>query len=396
MGDKKPSHHDAAAAAKNQNHYEILGVEKNATEGEITKAYRKLALQLHPDRQWGKTPAEQEQAAEQFKKVAAAYAVVSDPNKRRAYDLHGDTGEGEPEPFDVSQMGTGMRFMAAMLNKMGLPVPTAITPEVLAKAQELASAREDGGTDLVTLKPGLVHHGRLSRQTAVYFRFQSGSAGVVLDCTSRSKGDRFKLVVLDDQGRVRYQQESQNSGSNASRAALYFCPFETVVCPAAPPPLDREIPPEVQNLFSQAEVLQFRPPTVLSEGWHIGVVFADNFVTGVDYGVCVTPADSPSGRLVEVHDGLKEARGRSQTLSEEFQVKYKEFKEAQARLEEVATRCAREGEGLGKLAGQHHAADLEFVADSRRRHGPAVQPAPPSSGGLLSSKLMGLFPGGRK
>lgn len=64
-----------------ENYYDILGVPKTATAEEIKKAYRNLAFKYHPDRNQGDTAAE-----EQFKKISAAYEVLGDENKRKAYD----------------------------------------------------------------------------------------------------------------------------------------------------------------------------------------------------------------------------------------------------------------------------------------------------------------------
>lgn len=67
------------------NYYEILGVEKTASEAELKKAFRKKALQYHPDRNQG-----DKQAEENFKKANEAYAVLSDAQKRKQYDMYGD------------------------------------------------------------------------------------------------------------------------------------------------------------------------------------------------------------------------------------------------------------------------------------------------------------------
>ena len=69
-----------------KDYYKILGLPKSATDDEIKKAYRKLALKYHPDK--NKSP----QAEEQFKLVAEAYEVLSDKKKREVYDQYGEEG----------------------------------------------------------------------------------------------------------------------------------------------------------------------------------------------------------------------------------------------------------------------------------------------------------------
>ncbi|MEY3075867.1 MAG: molecular chaperone DnaJ, partial [Bacteroidota bacterium] len=64
-----------------RDYYEVLGVSKNADESEIKKAYRKLALKYHPD----KNP-DDASAEEKFKDISAAYDVLGDESRRREYD----------------------------------------------------------------------------------------------------------------------------------------------------------------------------------------------------------------------------------------------------------------------------------------------------------------------
>jgi molecular chaperone DnaJ len=72
-----------------QDYYEVLGVSKNASDGEIKKAYRKKAIKYHPD----KNP-DDKTAEENFKAAAEAYEVLSDSNKRARYDQYGHAGMG--------------------------------------------------------------------------------------------------------------------------------------------------------------------------------------------------------------------------------------------------------------------------------------------------------------
>ena len=68
-----------------QDYYTVLGVQRNATPEEIKKAYRKLAVKYHPDKNQGKKEAE-----EKFKQINEAYEVLSDEEKRKKYDRFGE------------------------------------------------------------------------------------------------------------------------------------------------------------------------------------------------------------------------------------------------------------------------------------------------------------------
>ena len=85
-------------------HYEVLGISKNASTEEIKKAYRKLARELHPDVN------DSQEAQERFKLVTHAYEVLGDDQARRRYDMGGETqGFSFGDIFETFFGGGGQR-----------------------------------------------------------------------------------------------------------------------------------------------------------------------------------------------------------------------------------------------------------------------------------------------
>ena len=111
-----------------KDYYDILGIEKTADEAQIKKAYRKLAIKFHPDKNKAKS------AEEAFKKVNQAFSVLSDKTKRKNYDMFG-TEEGPgistmPEdfnPFDIFEQFFGDLGGAGFSGFGGGPGRTRVT-----------------------------------------------------------------------------------------------------------------------------------------------------------------------------------------------------------------------------------------------------------------------------
>ncbi len=122
--------------------YRILGVGKNASEEEIKKAYRKLARQYHPDRNAG-----DKQAEERFKEISQAHDILSDADKRKAYDRGSSPlgGFGMPGGFDPGSFGGGVGDILS--NLFG---GTAGAATGRAGGVHSGRAREARGQDLET------------------------------------------------------------------------------------------------------------------------------------------------------------------------------------------------------------------------------------------------------
>src|SRR5512136_457674 len=94
-------------------YYKTLGVDKGASLDDVKKAYRKLALKHHPDR----NPSDKKRAEEKFKEISEAYAVLTDPEKRKQYDEFGTdafrqkfTQEDIFRNFDINDILRGFGF----------------------------------------------------------------------------------------------------------------------------------------------------------------------------------------------------------------------------------------------------------------------------------------------
>lgn len=126
----------------NEDYYEILGVSRDASADEIKKAYRKLSRKLHPDIAGKETE-------EQFKKVTVAYDTLSNPEKRRAYDMGGTTGMGGGNPFggfgDIFETFFSAAGMGGM-GGMGGPIPRGRRGKDMLAALELTLSEITFGT----------------------------------------------------------------------------------------------------------------------------------------------------------------------------------------------------------------------------------------------------------
>ncbi|KAB8100581.1 hypothetical protein EE612_031147 [Oryza sativa] len=101
-------------------YYKILGVDKAASDDDLKKAYRKLAMKWHPD----KNPNNKKEAENKFKQISEAYEVLSDPQKRAVYDQYGEEGlKGQVPPPGAGRGRPGRRDVLLHRRRRAQRVP---------------------------------------------------------------------------------------------------------------------------------------------------------------------------------------------------------------------------------------------------------------------------------
>src|SRR5215208_5473508 len=145
--------------------YSVLGVERTAADEEIKKAYRKLAMTYHPDRNGGSKEAE-----ERFKEITEAYDVLRDPQKRAAFDRYGEAGlrggAGGFHHVDLSEaLGIFMRDFGAFADLV------LRDPQKRAAFDRYGEAGLRGGA-------GGFHHVDLSEALGIFMRDFGAFAGL--------------------------------------------------------------------------------------------------------------------------------------------------------------------------------------------------------------------------
>jgi DnaJ-domain-containing protein 1 len=303
--------------------YEVLDVARDATEQEIKESYKKLALKHHPDRNMGNV-----KATEEFKTISIAYSVLSDPNKRRQYDLSGPSiSLNDFEGVNMNEIGGPERFVSALFSRMGLlTLATTITPKVLAEAKDICTGNADFSKVKVRqLEPGCAITDCVQKQHAHFFvihmdeRFARN--GVIIRCKS-SSGSKFKLVLFERSGGVRQIRESQKKGGSTTSAEIFFVPFQRVyigeISPVQIMMHDKDAPPAFHFLDS----LQTEGAHSLENRNHIIMVYGDNFYQTAKYKLSFLPLNEACTSIVreiqDVEPMLKDKKREMAAFKKEY------------------------------------------------------------------------------
>ncbi|KAI6176696.1 DnaJ domain protein [Aphelenchoides bicaudatus] len=325
--------------------YAILGVAKNASEQEIKNAYRKLALKYHPDR----NPNNHE-AQETFKKISIAYSVLSDPNKRRQYDLYGPKTCGvDFEGVDISELGGFGRFFGAMFHKLGVPIPTVIGPKVLAQARALCKGEEQGAQ---LLEPGVWVSESVGNQEGRFYKIhmteELAKHGVVIKCKSYS-GSKFKLVLFDKEGGARIITESQKKKKDVA-AELYFVPFERVNVAEFVPMRHYLEDKETPLPFHYLDAIETQGGHSLEPHDHYLCVYGDNFFQSVKFKLIFLPLNE---QCSEVISSLKVLGPELTDKKRDMGTFQKEYMDVKKKYEENKKRLKDEDELIQKKLAEH-------------------------------------------
>ncbi|WOH13352.1 hypothetical protein DCAR_0832862 [Daucus carota subsp. sativus] len=333
--------------------YEVLNVSKDASEQDIKTAYRKLALKYHPDKN-----VDNPEAAGLFQEVAYSYSILSDAEKRRQYDNAGFQAidaEGLEMEVDLSNLGTVNTMFAALFSKLGVPIKTTISANVLEEALN--------GT--VTVRPlpvGTSVSGKVEKQCAHFFGVtingEQAAAGIVVRVTSAAQS-KFKLLYFEQEVSGGYGlalQEDSDKAGKVTSAGMYFLHFQVYRMDSTVNALAMAKDPEAA-FFKRLEGLQPCEVSELKAGTHVFAVYGDNFFKTASYTIealCTKSYEDTTNKLKDIEAQILSKRNELRQFETEY-------RKALARYQEVTKRYSQEKQTVEELLKQRDGIHSTFT-----------------------------------
>jgi hypothetical protein len=320
--------------AEVQDLYAVLGVERSATMKELKSAYRKLAREFHPDK--NSAP----DATEKMSVISTAYAVLSDPEKRRKYDA-GGLDAADVESIDLDELGLGGKMAVALFARLGVPgIVTAVSREVLDSVHDAEHTAQ-------TLVYGTPIAGRVEKRNAAFFKLEVSEGAVErgLVVRVRSKdGSKFKLLMFEGGQQRSIEECTKEASGSATAAAMYFLPFENLFLgPEVNPMLLEEGP--TAALFRRLDTLTPSPHRqAMRAGSVLFAVYGDNVFHRYSRFTIEAEQCDPAGaaRIRASEDVLLEKKSRLAAFEAVYRAREAAFEKAKAEL--VAAQAQHEAE----------------------------------------------------